>query len=542
MRIDVLNGVNLNLLGRRDPATYGGQSIQDLETQIYAWARELDLQVRCRQTGPRGGVRRLPPPGPRLGGRPDRQPRRLDALLVGDPRRARAVRRYRSSRCTCSNVDEREEWRRHSVLTGLGGMRIVGQGIRRVPRGALQLLEREAPWMTRLERLGGRASTMPLLVTYGVNVRYLTGFDSSNCALLVEPGGATTLYTDFRYLEAAKAVDGVEVVQTPAGRRRRARRAARRDAHRLRGGTRLDLRAVGDARAPAAPTSCRPVVRSRRCVRSRTRTRSQRSAVLRAISDAVYAALAQERLAGRTEADVAWWIERAFRERGAEAPLLRADRRVGRERLEAARRRGRHRHRRLGRSSRSTWAASSTATAPTARGRSRPASCRRSCRGLRSSSREAQLAGLAAVRAGAHGRDVDAASRIGIEAAGLCEAYGHGLGHGVGLEVHEAPVAAAGVDRRPRAGKRRHGRAGPLPPGCRRLPHRGPRRRHRGRLRDPDALHERAADALVGGVHDVHRAGTLPAAWPRSSTRTSSRTGCTSSTAARCGASSSSST
>ena len=44
------------------------------------------------------------------------------------------------------------------------------------------------------------------------------------------------------------------------------------------------------------------------------------------------------------------------------------------------------------------------------------------------------------MRAGAHGRDVDAASRTGIEAAGLSEAYGHGLGHGLGIEVHEAPV------------------------------------------------------------------------------------------------------
>ena len=54
MRIDVLNGVNLNLLGRRDQSIYGSQSIQDLETQIYAWARELDLQVRCRQTNNEG--------------------------------------------------------------------------------------------------------------------------------------------------------------------------------------------------------------------------------------------------------------------------------------------------------------------------------------------------------------------------------------------------------------------------------------------------------------------------------------------------------
>jgi Xaa-Pro aminopeptidase len=53
---------------------------------------------------------------------------------------------------------------------------------------------------------------------------------------------------------------------------------------------------------------------------------------------------------------------------------------------------------------------------------------------------QAQLDGLAAVKPGAHGRDVDAASRLAIEAAGLGENYGHGLGHGVGLDVHEAPV------------------------------------------------------------------------------------------------------
>ena len=52
---------------------------------------------------------------------------------------------------------------------------------------------------------------------------------------------------------------------------------------------------------------------------------------------------------------------------------------------------------------------------------------------------EGQLAGLAAVAPGAHGRDVDAASRVAIEAAGMGELYGHGLGHGVGLDIHEEP-------------------------------------------------------------------------------------------------------
>ena len=54
---------------------------------------------------------------------------------------------------------------------------------------------------------------------------------------------------------------------------------------------------------------------------------------------------------------------------------------------------------------------------------------------------EAQLAGLAATHAGAHGQaDVDAACRAVIAAAGYGEAFGHGTGHGVGLAVHEAPA------------------------------------------------------------------------------------------------------
>ncbi|MDO9391488.1 MAG: Xaa-Pro peptidase family protein [bacterium] len=50
-----------------------------------------------------------------------------------------------------------------------------------------------------------------------------------------------------------------------------------------------------------------------------------------------------------------------------------------------------------------------------------------------------QLAGLKAVRAGVKGREADAAARAVINAAGYAKYFGHGLGHGVGLEVHEAP-------------------------------------------------------------------------------------------------------
>jgi Xaa-Pro aminopeptidase len=55
---------------------------------------------------------------------------------------------------------------------------------------------------------------------------------------------------------------------------------------------------------------------------------------------------------------------------------------------------------------------------------------------------DAQLAGLEEVRPGAVGRDVDSVPRAAITAAGHGEHFGHGLGHGVGLEVHEAPRLA----------------------------------------------------------------------------------------------------
>ena len=52
---------------------------------------------------------------------------------------------------------------------------------------------------------------------------------------------------------------------------------------------------------------------------------------------------------------------------------------------------------------------------------------------------DAQEAALAAVRAGPTGREVDAVAREIITAAGHGEHFGHGLGHGVGLQVHEGP-------------------------------------------------------------------------------------------------------
>jgi Xaa-Pro aminopeptidase len=57
---------------------------------------------------------------------------------------------------------------------------------------------------------------------------------------------------------------------------------------------------------------------------------------------------------------------------------------------------------------------------------------------------EAQAAGVRAVRAGATAGDVDKACRDLIAAAGWGEAFEHGTGHGVGLDIHEGPAVGAG--------------------------------------------------------------------------------------------------
>jgi 3-dehydroquinate dehydratase-2 len=128
VRIDVINGVNLDMLGRRDPGIYGDGSLPDLETQIYAWARELGLQVRCRQTNHEG----------EYVGWIHEALDSADALVLNPAAWSHyswaihdAVEPFEGPvvEVHISNVDAREEWRRHSVLDGLTRARIVGHGI-----------------------------------------------------------------------------------------------------------------------------------------------------------------------------------------------------------------------------------------------------------------------------------------------------------------------------------------------------------------------------------------------------------------------------
>ena len=138
MRIDVLNGVNLDQLGRRDPALYGDASLQDLETTIYGWALELALQVRCRQTNHEGEYVEF------LHAALDN----ADALVVNPGAWTHYSWAIRDAlepfpgpviEVHLSDVDAREEWRRASVLEGLTTGRVTGQGVDGYRR-ALELL------------------------------------------------------------------------------------------------------------------------------------------------------------------------------------------------------------------------------------------------------------------------------------------------------------------------------------------------------------------------------------------------------------------
>jgi 3-dehydroquinate dehydratase-2 len=136
VRVAVLNGVNLNLIGRRNPEHYGTLTYSELETRIYSWAQDLGVTVRCRQTNSEGqyvdwchdaldwadGVIVNP------GAWTHYSYAIRDAL---EPQTAPVVEVH------LSNVDEREEWRRRSVIEGLAAKRIVGKG----PEGYREALE-----------------------------------------------------------------------------------------------------------------------------------------------------------------------------------------------------------------------------------------------------------------------------------------------------------------------------------------------------------------------------------------------------------------
>jgi 3-dehydroquinate dehydratase II len=136
VRIIVLNGVNLNVVGRREPELYGGLSLAELEGRIYSWATELGLTVLCRQTNAEGQY-------------VDWCHEALDWAdgVVANPAAwthysyaihdALELFRVPVVEVHLSNVDEREDWRRQSVLADVAAARVVGKG----PNGYREALE-----------------------------------------------------------------------------------------------------------------------------------------------------------------------------------------------------------------------------------------------------------------------------------------------------------------------------------------------------------------------------------------------------------------
>jgi Xaa-Pro aminopeptidase len=285
--------------------------------------------------------------------------------------------------------------------------------------------------VSRVDRLRERLEA-PFLVSNPINVRYLSGFVSTNAALLVEPE-RVTLFTDFRYLEAAQAVEGVEVVET------------RRDlfghlAELLPERVAFEADHLTYARAEGlaggrelAPT--RGVVEELRELKDDGELDSVRRAA--ELTNHMFGELAEQQFVGRTERELSIWIETRFLGLGADA--------VGFAHV-AAGANGALPHGKPGDRVIPSGTTVVVDAGCVVDGYS--SDCTRTfltgeppdeVRRAYDVCLEAQLAGLDATRAGRPGVEVDRVARDLIEAAGLGGFFGHGLGHGVGLEVHEGP-------------------------------------------------------------------------------------------------------
>ena len=127
MRVLVLNGVNLNALGRRDPVLYGGLTMAELESRIYDWGRELELSVQCRQTNSEGEFIKW------IHDAYDNN----DGVVVNPGAWSHYAWSIHDAlemltipivEVHLSNIDEREKWRRVSVISDLVATRVVGHG------------------------------------------------------------------------------------------------------------------------------------------------------------------------------------------------------------------------------------------------------------------------------------------------------------------------------------------------------------------------------------------------------------------------------
>ncbi len=277
-----------------------------------------------------------------------------------------------------------------------------------------------------------------LLVTDLLNVRYLTGFTGTNGAAIVTPD-ERLFFTDFRYVEQASQ-------QVPEYERVEAGRDMLGDlARRLRGRAGFDDEHMSVAAhrklSEKLPDGVElmpegGIVERLRAVKDEAEIAAMSAAA--ELATAAYHSLREGGLAGRTEREVAIEVVRFMEDEGAEAPSFPP--------IVAAGAHGAQPHAvpRDVEIPRDTLVVIDMGTRV-------DGYCSDCTRTLATGSLEdsaleiyelvlsAQTESLAAARAGAACRDVDAVARAIIDAAGHEEHFGHGLGHGVGIEVHEAP-------------------------------------------------------------------------------------------------------
>jgi Xaa-Pro aminopeptidase len=296
---------------------------------------------------------------------------------------------------------------------------------------------------SRAERLADRLEADELdalLVSDLVNVRYLTGFSGTNGLALVRAGGERIFVTDFRYLVQAEAEVGQDFERVQ-GRQDLLGDAAARlsgrvgfdDEHLTVGAHRrlAELVPEGVELVPAGG-----MVEELRAVKDRDEI--ERIARAAEIVDETLGALAERGLTGGTERAVALDLERDLRARGAEGvafPIIVAG----------------GAHGALPHASPREETITANTLVIVDLGCVVEGYCSDCTRTFATGALDGEAAeaytlvlaaqerALEAVHAGAGVREVDAVARDAIADAGHGEHFGHGLGHGVGLEVHERP-------------------------------------------------------------------------------------------------------
>jgi Xaa-Pro aminopeptidase len=289
----------------------------------------------------------------------------------------------------------------------------------------------------RLERLLAERELDRMLVTDLTNVRYLTGFTGTNGACVCGPGVRLFL-TDFRYSERAAAeVPEWETVTIEADwlrgiAERLEGRVGFEDDH-------MSVRMLEKLKEKLAERTEMVAAGGQVEKLRRVKDEAELAAIAEAakLADEVWRWTLERGLAGRGEREVARAAEARIRELGGDPafPVIVAagpngalphaepgEREIGRGELVVfdmgAKLDG--------------YCSDGTRTYATGdpgeRGRT-----------VYEVVLEAQLASLAAIKGGVKGTDVDNVARDVIDAAGHGDHFGHGLGHGVGLEVHEAP-------------------------------------------------------------------------------------------------------